>query len=124
MINRNSIKIFSCLIATLMILGAVNCSAESIKDRMVARIPALNSLKSQGLVGENNKGFLEYRTNDKVQPELVQGENQDRQAVYKAIAQKQGADPVLVGQRRAKQIADIGSPGQWFQQPDGKWYKK
>ena len=124
MINRNSIKIFSCLIATLMLLGAVNCSAESIKDRMVARIPAINSLKSQGLIGENNKGFLEYRTNDKVQPDLIQGENQDRQAVYDAIANKQGADPVLVGQRRAKQIADIGSPGHWFQQPDGKWYKK
>ncbi len=124
MINRNSIKIFSCLIATLMLLGAVNCSAESIKDRMVARIPAINSLKSQGLIGENNKGFLEYRTNEKVQPDLVQGENQDRQAVYDAIAKKQGADPVLVGQRRAKQIADIGGPGHWFQQPDGKWYKK
>ena len=124
MINRNSIKIFSCLITVLILLGAVNCSAESIKDRMVARIPAINNLKSQGLIGENNKGFLEYRTSQKVQQDVVQGENQDRQAVYGAIAKKNGADPVLVGQRRAKQIADIGSPGQWFQQPDGKWYKK
>lgn len=124
MINRNSIKFFSCLITILMLMGAITCSAESIKDRMVARIPAINSLKDQGLIGENNNGFLEYRTSQKVQQDVVQGENEDRQAVYAAIAKKQGADPVLVGKRRAKQIADIGSPGQWFQQPDGKWYKK
>lgn len=124
MINRNSIKFFSCLITILMLMGAITCSAESIKDRMVARIPAINSLKDQGLIGENNNGFLEYRTSQKVQQDVVQGENEDRQAVYAAIAKKQGADPVLVGKRRAKQIADIGSPGQWLQQPDGKWYKK
>ena len=124
MINRNSFKIFSCLFITLLLLGAVNCSAESIKDRMVARLPAINSLKSQGLIGENNQGLLEYRTNKKPQQDVVGGENKDRQAVYGAIAKKQGVDPALVGTRRAKQIADIGSPGQWFQKPDGTWYKK
>jgi uncharacterized protein YdbL (DUF1318 family) len=124
MINRNNISIFSCLIITIMLLGAINCSAASIKDRMVARVPAINSLKSQGLIGENNKGFLAFRTSQKVQQDVVQGENQDRKAVYGAIAKKQGADPVLVGQRRAKQIAGKGRGGQWFQRPDGKWYKK
>ncbi len=124
MINRKNITVFSCLIIAIMLLGAITCQVASIKDRMVARIPAINSLKSQGLIGENNKGFLEFRTGQKVQQDVVQGENQDRKAVYGAIAKKQGADPVLVGKRRAKQIADKGSPGQWFQQPDGKWYKK
>lgn len=124
MINRNSINIFSCFIIAIMLLGAINCSAASIKDRMVARLPEINNLKSKGLIGENNKGFLEFRTSQKVQQDVVQGENQDRKAVYGAIAKKQGADPVLVGQRRAKQIADKGSQGQWFQRSDGKWYKK
>ena len=30
----------------------------SIKERMAARIPAINALKAQGVIGENNKGFL------------------------------------------------------------------
>ncbi len=124
MINRNNFKIFSCLVIAVMLLGAINCSAESIKDRMVNRLPAINGLKSQGLIGENNRGLLEYRTKQKPQQDVVGGENKDRQAVYGAIAKKQGVDPTLVGQRRAKQIADIGSPGQWFQKPDGTWYKK
>jgi len=124
MINRNKITLFSCLMMIIMLVGAVNSPAASIKDRMVARIPQLNTLKSQGLIGENNKGLLEFRTNQKPQQKLVIAENKDRKEVYAAIAKKQGANPDLVGQRRAKQIAKIGSPGHWFQKPDGKWYKK
>ena len=124
MINRKHLTIFSCLMITLMLLGAVNSSAASIKDRMVARLPAINTLKSKGLIGENNKGLLEFRTNNKPQQDLVIAENKDRKAVYEAIAKKQGVKPALVGQRRAKQIADKGSPGLWFQRPDGTWYKK
>lgn len=124
MINRNSITIFSCFIIAILLMGAINCSAASVKDRMVARLPEINNLKSKGLIGENNKGLLEFRTNKKPQQAMIQDENKDRKAVYGAIAKKQGAQPNLVGQRRAKQIADKGSPGQWFQRPDGKWYKK
>ena len=124
MINRKLIGLFSGLIITILFVSAVNCSAESIKDRMVARLPQINELKSKGLIGENNQGLLEFRTNKKPQQNLVVAENKDRKAVYNAIAKKQGVKPGLVGQRRAKQIADRGTPGQWFQKPDGKWYKK
>lgn len=124
MINRNTITIFSCLMMILMLVGAVNSPAASIKDRMVARIPQINDLKNKGLVGENNKGLLEFRTNQKPQQDMVIAENKDRKAVYGAIAKKQGVKPDLVGQRRAQQIAKIGSPGHWFQKPDGTWYKK
>ena len=124
MINRKLIGLFSGLIITILFVSAVNCSAESIKDRMVARLPQINELKSKGLIGENNQGLLEFRTNKKPQQNLVVAENKDRKAVYNAIAKKQGVKPNLVGQRRAKQIADRGTPGQWFQKPDGKWYKK
>ena len=124
MINRKLIGLFSCLMITILFLGSDNCAAESIKDRMVARLPQINELKNKGLIGENNKGLLEFRSNKKVQQNLVIAENKDRKAVYGAIAKKQGVNPGLVGQRRAKQIADRGAPGQWFQKPDGKWYKK
>jgi hypothetical protein len=96
----------------------------SIKEQMAARIPAINALKDQGVVGENNKGFLEYRSGGNQQQDLIQAENTDRAAVYKAIGINQGASPDLVGERRAKMIAENGQAGHWFQKTDGSWYKK
>ncbi len=99
-------------------------SVKEVKARMIARIPAINGLKNKGIIGENNQGFLEYRSGSKVQKELIDAENADRALVYRIIGKKQGAPPALVGQRRARQIALKGKAGQWFQKPDGSWYKK
>lgn len=96
----------------------------SIKDQMAARIPAINALKDQGVIGENNKGYLEYRGAGTPQRSLIEGENSDRSAVYAAIGKSQGASPVLVGERRANMIAENGQAGHWFQKPDGSWYQK
>jgi len=90
---------------------------------MAVRIPALTTLKNTGVIGENNKGYLEFR-GTKQSAKLIQDENKDRVIVYKAIAKKQGVSPDLVGQRRAKMIADKGRTGQLFQKKDGTWYKK
>lgn len=95
----------------------------SIKERMAGRIPAITSLKDSGIVGENNKGYLEFR-GAKQNEQLVQDENKDRDIVYNAIAKKQGASSDLVGARRAKMIAQKGKAGHLFQKTDGSWYKK
>lgn len=123
---RNSISKLSLItIATLISLLLVSTSqAGSIKERMAARIPAINSLMDQGAIGENNKGFLEYRSSARPQQDVINGENKDRAAVYKAIAKKQGASATLVGQRRAKMIVQKGKKGRWYQKPDGSWFKK
>lgn len=115
---------FLCLFIACALLMASSVHAAGIKQRMAGRIPAINALKNQGAIGENNKGFLEYRAASKPQPQLIAAENKDRGLVYGAIAKQQGAPPALVGQRRAKKIAQIGSSGHWFQKPDGSWYKK
>lgn len=91
---------------------------------MAARIPSINKLKDQGLVGENNTGLLEYRTNNKPEQSLIKDENTDRQKVYAAIGKKEGVSPTLVGQRRAKMLADKGKGGHWYQANNGKWFKK
>jgi uncharacterized protein YdbL (DUF1318 family) len=103
---------------------ATSVQSAGIKERMRDRIPAINSLKAQGAIGENSKGFLEYRTGSKPQPQLIAGENQDRAKVYGAISKQQGAAATLVGERRAKMIRQQGQAGQWFQKPDGSWYKE
>ena len=121
--NRKLFIFFTLLITTLLLTG-LNSQAASVKERMLARIPAINSLKDKGLIGENNKGYLEYRTNSTPEQQLIGDENKDRQTVYAEIAKQQKVDITLVGQRRAKQISDIGGKGHWFQKPDGAWYKK
>ena len=111
------------IISCFLLVSSVAHSA-SIKERMAARIPEINALKDSGLIGENNMGFLEYRSAEKPKKELIEGENRDRDTVYKAIAKSQGASPVLVSQSRAKMIAENGPSGHWYQKPDGSWYKK
>jgi len=121
--NISRLSIFMLLF--LFLLASISSSqAASIKERMAARIPAINALKDKGVVGENNQGYLEYRAAEKPQQQIVNEENADRKTVYQAIGKNQGAPTELVGQRRAAQIADIGKQGHWFQKPDGSWYKK
>ena len=123
MYNRRFFLIIAIAL-TAVLCGAFTVQAASVKDRMLARIPAINALKDKGTIGENNHGFLEFRTGDKSQQKLISAENKDRKSVYAAIAKKQKVDVALVGKRRAKQISDKGSRGHWFQKPDGSWHRK
>lgn len=119
--NAFLLSLFISLISVLLFIQP-GFSA-SIKERMAERIPAITSLKNSGVIGENNKGYLEFRGAKKSE-QLVLDENKDRGVVYAAIAKKQGATADLVGKRRAKMIAQNGNAGQWFQKNDGSWYKK
>ncbi len=124
MLKKTTITPFILLFLTTFLLSVSVAQSASIKDRMAARIPAINGLKSKGAVGENNKGFLEFRVKNKPQKDVVNAENSDRKKVYQAIGKKQGASATLVGQRRAKAIAAKSKAGHWLQKPDGGWYKK
>jgi uncharacterized protein YdbL (DUF1318 family) len=124
MYYRNHILFVATLFVSLFLVHPTVSEGASLKERMLARVPEINALKNQGVIGENNRGLLEFRGSSQPQKGLVNGENKDRQAVYAAIAKKQGIDAALVGQRRAKQLAAKGSPGHWFQKPDGSWYKQ
>lgn len=121
--NLSRFSLFSICFLCLFLLVSTSW-AESVKDRMAARIPAINALKDMGIVGENNRGFLEYRAGEKVQEQLVAEENSDRGKVYSAIGKSQGAPAELVGQRRARMIAESGVKGRWYQRQDGTWYRK
>ena len=118
-------KIFIVLsVFILGILTADGYASDSIKERMINRLPVIKELKDRGIVGENNLGFLEFIGNQKEKADVVEAENTDRKTVYEAIAKKQGATVELVGRHRAVQIADKARPGEWLQDANGKWYKK
>ena len=98
--------------------------ANDIKARMKERLPVIFELKSHGIIGETNRGYLEYVTAQKPKQNIVDGENKDRHAVYKAIAAQQGVPLGKVETLRALQIVKKAKPGEFLQAGNGAWYKK
>ncbi|KPJ97290.1 MAG: hypothetical protein AMJ60_11980 [Desulfobacterales bacterium SG8_35] len=105
--------------------GMCFAGADDIKARMQDRLPTIVQMKADGVIGENNRGFLEFVPGaaQKMQG-VVTDENKDRQMVYSAIAKQQSTTAELVGERRAIQIAEKAGAGEWLQDASGKWYKK
>lgn len=118
-------KMMVCLLAAgLVVSFAASAWAQDIKTRMRSRLPVIKALKAQGIVGENNQGYLSILKPPTEKKATVTAENQDRRKIYSAIAKKEGTTPALVGQRRALQIARRADPGTMVQDAGGKWRKK
>ena len=110
------------LIVTFM--AGISTYADDIKARIKKRLPVIKELKAQGIVGEDNKGFLQFVGGKQAKADVVAAENKDRKTVYAAIAKQQGTTAELVGQRRALQIAKKASKGEWVQDKSGNWIQK
>jgi len=118
--------LFRLLALTLLLLGSAPLvqaqDLGEIRARMEQRISKIDALKTEGVVGENNRGFLEVRSGD--DQGVAAAENADRAVVYDALAKKTGVSSDSVGKARAKKISDLSAPGVWVQAEDGKWSKK
>jgi uncharacterized protein YdbL (DUF1318 family) len=121
--QRTIAKILTFLIIGFFVLGAT-AFADDIKARMKNRLPEIKKLKAEGIVGEDNKGYLQFVGGNKAKADVVAAENKDRKTVYAAIAKQQGTTAELVGKRRALQIAKKANPGEWVQDASGKWIQK
>jgi hypothetical protein len=121
--QRTSSKILTVLLIGVFALS-VAAFADDIKARMKNRLPVIKKLKSQGFVGEDNAGFLQFVGDKKASADVVAAENKDRQSVYEAIAKQQGTTAELVGRRRALQNEKRAEPGEWVQDASGQWQQK
>ena len=105
--------------------GLCFAGASDIKARMQERLPTIVKMKAEGVFGENNRGFLAFAPGAAKRGEsVIAAENKDRGAVYSAIANQQGTTAEIVGKRRAIQIGQKASRGEWLQDASGKWYTK
>jgi uncharacterized protein YdbL (DUF1318 family) len=111
------------LIIEFFVLGTT-AFADDIKARMKNRLPVIKELKAEGIVGEDNKGYLQFVGGKKAKTDVVAAENKDRETVYTAIAKQQGTTAELVGKRRALQIFKKAEPGEWIQDAGGNWIQK
>ena len=121
--RKTIFAILPVFVLGILITNAYPASKE-IKQRMIARLPVIKALKGQGIVGENNRGYLQFVGQKKEKEEVVTAENEDRKLVYKAIAKQQGTTAAVVGKHRAVQITNKARPGEWLQDANGKWYQK
>ncbi|MCD6292142.1 MAG: YdbL family protein [Deltaproteobacteria bacterium] len=120
--KTSQIITFTLILSSLIFAGI--SFAGSLKVQMRARQPKIIALKANGIIGENNRGYVEYRTAKEPRKGLMQAENQDRERVYRAIARQQNTTPEIVGRRRAAQIAERAPSGTWLQDQEGNWYRK
>ena len=121
--HKTTIVLLPVLVLGILLTNA-NASSKAIKKRMIERLPTIRALKEKGLIGENNKGYLEFVGSQKEKTDVIEAENKDRKKVYGAIAKQQGTTVELVGKHRAIQLAKKAKPGEWLQDANGKWYKK
>jgi uncharacterized protein YdbL (DUF1318 family) len=123
-------SVFYAVIALFVLLifstqGMCFAGADDIKARMQERLPTIVQMKADGIIGEDNRGYLQFVPGAaKKMQDVVADENKDRQMVYSAIAKQQGTTAELVGERRAIQIAEKAGSSEWLQDGSGKWYKK
>lgn len=113
---------FSFMICNLVFMAAV-WGQEDIKSRTEARLPVIDALKAKGVVGENNRGYLEFR-GAREKADVVNAENADRSELFRRIAVQQGTTADIVGRRFAIKFRGLTRPGEWFQNDDGNWQKK
>ena len=125
------------MVMMLAVCGAVFAQSYDIKemtpavkaalDGRKARFAELRSLKSQGLVGETNHGYVQALGGDAAVNSLVAAENKDRKAVYLAIVDQNSlgagaldaVENVFAGVQREK-----ASSGDKIQDESGEWGAK
>lgn len=108
-------------------------------DEMKARLPQLNKLRDEGVVGETKQGLVTLRDKEKgaqYKP-LIDGENRNRKVVITAMAKailkinKQPEDSAALNQVLGKAAASYASTrqeeakaGWWVELPNGRWVQK
>ncbi len=116
---------FRLLFVSALLFGATVVRAEdlgAVRGRMEQRVSKIDALKTSGVLGEDNRGFLAVRSGS--DGGVAAAENADRATVYAVLAQKTGATADAVGKARARQIADGSAKGVWLQRENGEWFKK
>jgi uncharacterized protein YdbL (DUF1318 family) len=124
---RLTLSLIVTFAALALLPQSANAQAEedSITQRILQRISAVDELKIKAFAGENNKGLLEQRAMlAPAQTKLMNDENADRKALYAILAKRLGLSVSVVGQVRAESIRKKSAPKVWIQEPSGKWNQK
>jgi uncharacterized protein YdbL (DUF1318 family) len=107
----------------------------ALKKSMKKRFAMLKPYYVRGVVGENNRGYLEIRDSASLSlkekarlKSLVKDENRDRRALYEEIIRANKMDakvlPQVEGLFANSWREKRARPGWWIQSDDGTWVQK
>lgn len=99
---------------------------KALKNRQ-ARYYQLQNLKQEGVIGENNKGYVTNLKDNATAAEVTTAENRDRRVLYEALAEqnKLGSTGLLEVQRAFAEVQqEKAGPGDMIQTASGTWKKK
>ncbi len=134
-LNNYAMKNAIIFIASLCLLSGLTLQAQSpdlrvIRDQMVERLPQIEKLWADGIIGENNQGMVAWgfpgatREPTAEEQRILEDENRDRKAVYEEFARRNNTTLEKIGEQRAIQYARRAESGLWLQDADGRWYRK
>ncbi|MCB9799128.1 MAG: YdbL family protein [Candidatus Omnitrophica bacterium] len=91
------------------------------------RYSDIQSLKSSGVLGENNRGYVEVRNPSGNAGMTAEAENRDRKTIYQTIAEQNNlgrAGVETIETIFAEVIRGKAQSGDSVQLPSGEWTKK
>ena len=90
------------------------------------RFDTLESYKAQGIIGENNRGYVELLGDDAQAADIVAMENKDRRVIYQTIAEQNGiTDQIDVIEKVFAQVQqEKAAAGYKIQDAGGGWKTK
>jgi len=100
----------------------VQAALDSRRDRF----EELRQFKNQGIIGENNRGYVEVLGDDPAAESLVQAENRDRKIVYTTVEKQNNLTDALetIEKVFAQVQREKVQPGDKIQTEDGQWVTK
>jgi uncharacterized protein YdbL (DUF1318 family) len=99
-------------------------AVKSALDGRKSRFAELKTMKTQGVVGENNHGYVQALGGGKDVIALVAAENRDRKQVYEAIVTQNnlGAGALATVEAVFARVQrDKADPGDKVQDASGRW---
>ncbi len=115
-------------------LTVSNATIRQLKDRMKKRFPSLAPYMKRGLVGEGLNGLLSIRSlaglglkQKAALKKLVDAENKDRMALYRAVAQALNIPASQISRVQAifaQQWQKTAPKGTFIEKKPGKWARK
>lgn len=95
-------------------------------DNRRDRYDKLAEFKKSGVVGENNRGYVEVLSSNAEAQALVEAENRDRKVIYETIIRQNGLTGALetIEKIFAEEQRGRAASGDMIQAEDGRWIKK
>lgn len=103
---------------------------KEIAVQLRERFPRIEALKRQGIIGENDRGYVELRRSEALQEDterkeeiqkLIQEENKDRRDLYTEIVRlnqdQEGLSLTVVERTYARKRLERARPGEYFRLP-------